>query len=221
MLSRAASNAARPAITAAASQATTTAKTDGQQRPTQPSTPAILGGLPRRPVSTVAKNTEFGPDGKVTSAGHIQFQPSETEQDKYGLAPAYGHSPLTGPSVQRERVPVEGQFPDGTPFSVIGVQGPAKRFGDDKPIRRPDHRYDHGELSPEQAEILKKMGDTPIFKYYETSGKEDMNCVSGHQKAAKAIGLPVSEQHPHARPQDLAKAMADMKLNDGDGKPKT
>ncbi|AKZ27457.1 type III effector [Ralstonia nicotianae] len=169
-----------------------------------------------RHVSTVASPTRFDDDGRVTYPGHIQYQTSESERERYpDLAEAVGHSRYTGPGSPRpERFPISGYFPDGQYFSVTGLRGPAIRSGDDAVIDRQhaSHVIDHGEMSDAQAGRFMDWQNRSIYPTYETSGWEYSNCVHGHAEVGRSVfGWDVYPDQ-HARPQDLADQMGNLRV---------
>ncbi|PMS16640.1 type III effector [Trinickia dabaoshanensis] len=158
-------------------------------------------------------------DGKVTDPGHIQYQTTEEERAATpGLQESYGHSRRTDlPATERTRV--KGTLPDGTPFNVPGLKGPAIDYGSDKTLPRNASTkiIDHGTLSPEQAAILRDAGQQPMMPHYETSGADEANCVHAHAEMARKLGMDPGAVHKHARPQDLGQQMEGLKLDDSAG----
>lgn len=187
-----------------------------------PSSPR-LDALQRRPISTVVADTKIDEQGKVTDAGHIQFQTSDAERERDpALARAIGHSrrvDIRGPKPKSFKV--SGYTPDGKPFRVNAFKGPAIRSGDDKVI---DHSkaslvIDHGEMTDKQIAQMKEIQKEPIFDEYETSGRDLSNCVHGHATVARNVfGWDVQPER-HARPQDLGERMRSFRVDDkGKGK---
>ena len=172
----------------------------------------MLSALPRRRISTVVSDTKIDKDGKVTDAGHIQYQTSESERAREpGLARAIGHSRRTDSHAPKpQRFKVSGHLLDGKPFSVDALKGAAIKSGEDKLIDRPkaSRVIDHGEMTDEQIARMKEIQQQPIFPEYETSGADLSNCVHGHAQVARTVFDWNVEPERHARPQDLAEQMA-------------
>ncbi len=194
--------------------------------------PAGMPGRQDRPISTVIQATDYSVDHRgriqVKDTGHMQFQLSANDlKNNPSLAPALGHSPVKDRS-QGEDFPVQGQLPEGRPFSLTGVRNQAQLAGQDKPIdlRTATHIIDHGDMTPEQSRRYQAAQERPVFPQYETSGLERANCVAGHIELTKQIfGQDVGRKageglHPHAMPQDLAGRMEGVRTEpDAPGKP--
>jgi hypothetical protein len=188
-----------------------------------PSVSPQLSALPRRRVSTVVSDTRTNEAGDVTDPGHIQYQTSEAERAREpGLARAIGHSRRTDPRAPRaQSLKVSGHLPDGTPFRVNALKGPAIDAGDDKLIdpQSASRVIDHGEMTDEQLARMKEIQQQPIFPEYETSGADSSNCVHGHAEVARTVFDWDVRPERHARPQDLAEQMAGFSTEDSGKKP--
>lgn len=182
-----------------------------------------LDALQRRPISTVVADTKIDEKGKVTDAGHIQFQTSDAERQRDpALGRVIGHSrrvDIRGPKAKSFKV--SGQTPDGKKFRVNAFKGPAIRSGDDKVIDQSKASLviDHGEMTDKQIEKMKEIQKAPIFDEYETSGRDLSNCVHAHATVARNVfGWDVQPEQ-HARPQDLGEQMKPFRVDDkGKGK---
>lgn len=170
-----------------------------------------------RPVSTVAQPTEtkmVDGEARVTSPGHVQFQPSAQDLlNNPRLAPALGHSPVASRE-QRETFPVRGTLSDGTPFNVTGVRNQAKNAGDDVPLKHNAKTIviDHGDMTPEQSARYEQAQRQPVFPNYETSGLDGANCVAAHLELTRQVfGHDPGPLHPHATPQEAARAVETLK----------
>lgn len=196
----------------------------GSTTPTTPTSPTAagpLGGLFRtqaRPISTVALPTivKTRKDGsaRIDAPGHVQIRPSATEQKLYGLRESYGHHPEPGVRGTARRTEVT--LYTGQTAVIVGVEKPGGRFGDDKPIPLSCETaivVDHGPLSPEQAKILKQLGEQPILERYETTGQLGCNCVSGHKEVMKKVlGVDIPT-HTFMTPQEMAEAVKDVRTS--------
>lgn len=196
--------------------------TSEQEAPTgssraQPVSP-MLSALPSRHVSTVVADTKIDDEGKVKDPGHIQYQTSEAERARDpGLARAIGHSPRTDRyAPEPQRFEVSGHLSDGKPFRVTALKGAAINAGDDKLIEphKASRVIDHGEMTDEQIARMKAVQQQPIFPEYETSGAEESNCVHGHAQVARTVFDWDVQPERHARPQDLADEMAQLKTDE-------
>jgi hypothetical protein len=180
-----------------------------------------------RPISTVIQATHYYTveQGRiqVNSPGHVQFQPSANDlKNNPNLASALGHCPVKG-WTQREEFPVQGQLPDGRPFSVTGVRNRARAAGADKRIdpKTASHVIDHGDMTPGQSRRFEAAQGQPVFPHYETSGLDRANCVAGHVELTSRIfgqdaGRKAGEGlHVHAMPQDLAQRMEGVRTEPG------
>ena len=185
--------------------------------------PGLLAPLQRERISTVVDDTKIDETGKVTDAGHIQYQTSDAERERDpALARAIGHArrvDIHAPKPQRFKV--SGKLPDGKPFSVGALKGPAITSGEDKIIDRghASRVIDHGEMTDEQIEQMKTVQKQAIFPDYETSGRDQSNCVHAHAEVARTVfGWDVQPER-HARPQDLGQQMTRFRTDhSGKGK---
>lgn len=179
----------------------------------------LLAPLQRDRISTVVADTKTDESGKVTDAGHIQYQTSDAERERDpALAPAIGHSRRVDIHAPKpHRFKVSGYLPDGKPFRVNALKGPAIKSGEDKLI---DHSkasrvIDHGEMTDEQIERMKAVQKEAIFADYETSGRDLSNCVHAQAKVARTVfGWDVQPER-HARPQDLGAQMTRFRTDGG------
>ncbi|NRO96933.1 type III effector [Paraburkholderia sp. NMBU_R16] len=179
--------------------------------------------MPGRRVSTVVSDTKINEAGDVTDPGHIQYQTSEAERAREPeLARAIGHSRRTDPHAPKvRRSKVSGYLPDGTPFRVNALKGPAIKAGDDKLIdpQSASRVIDHGEMTDDQLARMKAVQRQPIYPEYETSGADSSNCVHGHAEVARTVFDWDVHPERHARPQDLAEQMAGFRTEDSGEKP--
>lgn len=209
-LSHAAANALDPIAAAVPRAGALSARLSVDGLPTSAASRISFVG-PARPISTVVDPTRISAKGVVTNPGHVQLQTTQEEREKYGLQPAYGHSPSPlGMRGERECIRVEAQLADGRPFAVSGFRVEARSLDQDKPLRQSAATlvFDHGPLSAPQAARLKEsVGRAPAV--YETSGRDAANCVHVYADVATHVfGVPKSDLHPHALPQEVARLIA-------------
>jgi hypothetical protein len=190
--------------------------------------PALGGLQQRRPISTVVDPTRMGtPDGPFKSPGHVQLLTTPAEQQKFGLAPAYGHSPV-GPVTDKR--PVSVPMVDAEGKAMLDAQGrqlhktvqsgmaPAKPMAEDKPYptNAPGIEViDHGELSARQAAILKQEGGK-FDPQYDLVGEKAANCVTAANTLHIRLGLTDVPLGPLATPQEAGALVRHSKTRDAD-----
>ncbi len=185
----------------------------------------------RRRISTVVEKTTFkdANSESVSGPGHVFWKLNPFEQKQYKLPEFVGFSPekkapnptpmpvLSTPVVRRKSAKVSGELPaDDHPdvakrkFTVTGVEVPSQ------PYMKEYHsffheEYDHGTMSPEQAEKFKAV---KVPDVYETSGQQRKNCVHVHNQVAKDVfGMDVGHIDNHLTPQGLGLKLKDLRVD--------